>query len=56
MLCVDIINFLVKIGLRMGNGYDKEKVEWWMDYINKENKDSNMSLDGLCRGLGFWHR
>ena len=22
----------------MGNGYDKEKVEWWMDYINKENK------------------
>ena len=56
VLCVDIINFLVKIGLRMGNGYDKEKVEWWMDYINKENKDSNMSLDGLCRGLGFWHR
>ena len=40
----------------MGNGYDKEKVEWWMDYINKENKYSIMSLDGLCRGLGFWHR
>ena len=56
VLGVDRINFLVKKGLRMGNGYGKEKVEWWMDYINKENKYSIMSLDGLCRGLGFWHR
>ena len=27
---------------------------WITCYINKENKDSNMSLDGLCRGLGFY--
>ena len=27
VLGVDIINFLVKKGLRMGNGYGKERVE-----------------------------
>ena len=48
MLCVDIIDFLVKKGLRIGNGYGKEKVEWWMDYMNKENKE----VWGF--GIGDW--